>query len=281
MRSRADRRWCPPQSPVCVEFSSELLVELRTGEEAIETTGDLFGLRKDSEISVLAIRPEPADAPEKVGIFVSRARGEVFLTESNLGFFQKENAVVALVVAGERAGFFVRELDGSIQSVRSHEEFPVPRQVPAGSSHWKWAWPAAGGMVALALLLPVFPRSPRLSALRASEDRGQLHIEWKPGQDAVLEIVDGGERIAIHVSPDQPSATYVRRTAVVEISLIALDGKPARPQTLRFEAPTARFLDATAQVNRLQAEVEAKRARATSLLKAIGRLLSERAIQQQ
>jgi hypothetical protein len=282
MCSGADRRWCPPQSPVRVEFSSDLLIEVWGPEEAIEKTGDLFGLRNDREISVLATRPEHAEAPEKVGIFVSRARGEVFLTESNLGLFQKEQAVVALVVAGDKAGFFVRELDGSIQSVRSHEEFSVSRPVPIGSSHWRWVWPAAGGLVALALLLPAFPKRPLHSpTLRVSEEQEQLHIGWKPGQQAVLEIVDGGDRIAIPVSPDQSSATYARRTATVEISLIALDGKPARPQTQRFEAPPAQFVDPRAQLDRLQAEVDAKRARATSLQKAIGRLLSERAIQQQ
>jgi hypothetical protein len=88
-----------------------------------------------------------------VGIFVCRARGEVFLTDDDLGrfesaqglvalvvaggragFFVREEdgsvfesaqGLVALVVAGGRAGFFVREKDGSVQAVRSHEEFLV------------------------------------------------------------------------------------------------------------------------------------------------------------
>ena len=62
-----------------------------------------------------------------MGVFFSRIRGEVFLTETDLAFFNEHQSEVALVVAGDRAGFFVREADGSIQTVRSHEEFSIAR----------------------------------------------------------------------------------------------------------------------------------------------------------
>jgi hypothetical protein len=281
-------RWCPPRSSVCIDFPPELLVELRPRAETIETTGFLYGSRQDSELCIHGIRPEPSNGPERVGIFVSRLRGEVFLTESNLEIFENENALVALVVAGEKAGFFVREPDGSIQSVRSHEEFPVPSQIPAPSSRGKWGW-AVVAAFALALLLPVFPqRPPQQPALQVSGEGKELHIVWRAGEHAILEIHDGEQRVAIPVSPDQSNATYARRTSTVEVSLIPLDGRSSHREIGRFvtsalpaEPVYSEFTDARAEVDRLRTQVDAKRAHADSLRKAIGQLLAERAIQQQ
>jgi hypothetical protein len=287
MGNGAYRRWCPPESPICVELSTELLLELRPEAESTETTGFLYGLRQGNEVRVLAVRSEDL-ALEKVGIFVSRLRGEVFLTESNLGLFENEKALLALVIAGDKAGFFVREPDGSIQSVSSHQEFPVPNRMSVAPKKWKWAWPVAVTL-ALAILLPVFPRPPaRALALRVWSDRTELHIAWQPGENAILEIVDGGERISIPVRPDQANATYARRTSDVEIGLIPVDGRPARRESARFAGPAlpvgevySEFASGRAEVDRLRSQVEAKRARADSLQKAIGYLLAERAIQQQ
>ena len=49
----------------------------------------------------------------------------MFLTDDDLANFESHQGVLALVVAGGRAGFFVREPDGSVQAIRSHEEFKV------------------------------------------------------------------------------------------------------------------------------------------------------------
>jgi hypothetical protein len=281
-------RWRPPRSSVSVEFSPELLVELRPGAESAETTGFLYGRHQASELFILGTRPEASEAQEKVGIFVSRLRGEVFLTESNLETFESENALVALVIAGDKAGFFVREPDGSIQSVRSHEEFPIRNQIPSTPYRGKWAWVTAAGF-ALALLFPVFrQRPPQPLALQVSEERNELHIVWEAREHAILEIHDGGERVAIPVSPDQSNATYARRTSTVEISLIPLDGRSIHREIARVVASVlppeplySEFADERAQVDRLRAQVDAKRAHADSLQKAIGQLLAERAIQQQ
>jgi len=273
-------RWRPPRSSVSIEYSPELLSEMRPRAESIETTGFLYGYREGSVLSISGTRPP--EAGEKIGIFVSRFRGEVFLTESNLEIFEKENSLVALVIAGDKAGFFVREPDGSIQSVRSHEEFLLPAHAPAKSSAGKWAWVAGAGF-ALAVLLPMFrQRPPQPPALQVSEERNELHIAWEAGEHAILEIHDGGERIATPVSPDQSSATYARRTSTVEISLIPLDGRQVRHEISRVvtsalpaEPVYSEFADARAQVDRLRGQLDAKRARADSLQKAI------RAIQQQ
>ena len=281
-------RWCPPRSSVCVEIAPDLLAELRPKADSTETTGFLYGRLEGSELCILGTRPEELDAAEKVGIFVSRLRGEVFLTESNLELFEKESSLVALVIAGDKAGFFVREGDGSIQSVRSHEEFLVPGHPPATSSARKWAWAAAAGF-ALVLLLPAFPqRPPQIVALRVSEEGDEVQIAWQAGEHAILEIQDGGARVAIPVSADQSNATYARRTSTVEVSLIPLNGKSARREVARLVTSAlpakqvySEFADARAQVDRLRSEIEAKRAHADALQKAIGQLLAERAIQQQ
>ena len=82
---------------------------------------------------MLAARPDESNGSPHglapLGIFVCRARGEVFLTDDDLANFERHRGVLALVVAGGLAGFFVRELDGSVQAIRSHEVFrwPMPR----------------------------------------------------------------------------------------------------------------------------------------------------------
>ncbi len=93
------------------------------------TTGRLFGMPIDGGFRIVAAHhhsansePEPAGL-EALGIFASRVRGEVFLTESDLE--RLCHLPIALVVAGGRAGFFVREPDGSMLTILSYQEFPV------------------------------------------------------------------------------------------------------------------------------------------------------------
>jgi len=129
------QRWNPSQSPVRIEFPPQLPAKL-AAESGAEARGSLYGLLLGGEIRVLAARSEDSALPErgprtgdpvkgleKIGIFVIRNQGEVFLAESDLERFESQRAAVALVIAGSRAGFFVRQADGSIQTIRSHEEF--------------------------------------------------------------------------------------------------------------------------------------------------------------
>jgi hypothetical protein len=308
MRSVQYRRWSPPQSPVRIEFPAELLAGLQPAAGSLENSGILYGLRRGREIRVLTARPEPGEVLESVGVFVSRSRGEVFLTEANLGFFEREGAVVALVIAGAKAGFFVRESDESIQTVRSHEEFPVlshppspeqkllPPKPVAGTSKWTWF---AAGLVALATLpaaafaylRPVFPPWPPAPlSLRVQEDHNQLRIRWNnggnPGLQAILQIVDGAERTTVPVYPDQSNATYARRTSEVQINLIPVDGDPARRESAHFvgqplPAPPTAPLSSEIEASRIEAdglrtEAAATRARIASLQNAIARLTSKR-----
>jgi len=118
-----NRTWAPPQSPLRIEYSTDLLREVLTASGSGDARGLLFGMRNGKDVWILAANPLAGAA--LVGIFVARARGEVFLTESDLEFLETQQAHVALAVVGAKGGFFVREADGSLQSIQSFEEFPV------------------------------------------------------------------------------------------------------------------------------------------------------------
>ncbi len=253
------RRWCPPQSPLRIEFPPELLHDVRlvSAQPARpfplrwmpvfqrvvnQSSGLLFGVRHEDEVRVLATRADAGLGP--VGIFVCRARGEVFLTDDDLANFEKHQGILALVVAGGRAGFFVREPDGSVQAIRSHEEFhvadaaarPVSRQpraveLPAPAPRW-WhaflAWKrvaACGALLAIpaggfAYLRPMLPHLPIALALR--EEAGQLVIGWNAGalvEGSRLEIQDGGERTILMLPAGTSSATYGLQSSDVEVRL--------------------------------------------------------------
>jgi hypothetical protein len=121
------RRWCPPQSPLRIEFPPELLRDVRLqGAEPVlprrwrprfnravnQSSGLLFGVQHEDEVRVLSARADSGDATSEnstpVGTYVCRARGEVFLTDDDLANFEKHQGILALVVVGARAGFFVR-----------------------------------------------------------------------------------------------------------------------------------------------------------------------------
>src|SRR5258708_21625057 len=100
-----------------------------------EANGVLFGYRHEGELRLLSARRSPDESDPRLaglkplGIFAWRPRGEVFLTEGDLGLFENSKAVVALVVAGDTAGFFVLEANGTVQAIRTHEGFPVTAAV--------------------------------------------------------------------------------------------------------------------------------------------------------
>jgi hypothetical protein len=113
-----------------------------------------------------------------------------------------------------------------------------------------------------------------------------MHLSWKPGGNAILEIDDDGERTAVPISPDQSSAIYARRGREVEVSLIPLNGRHGRAERVHFSGPpippqaplpavieaSSEFEMARSHVDDLRAEAAAKRVRIAALQKAIGRL---------
>ena len=124
--------WAPPPSPLRIDFSTELLYELLRARDSGDARGLLFGMRNGKLVWILAAHRLPGAAP--VGIFVARARGEVFLTESDLAYFDEQRAELALAVVGGMGGFFVREADGAIRTIQSYEEFPLPDPGPLASA---------------------------------------------------------------------------------------------------------------------------------------------------
>ena len=319
------RRWNPPQSLLHVEFSPALLHAIRPNAQARETRGVLFGWCQGSDVRLLTAtawpdgRPPPDSEEEadpsltgssEIGIFVYRRRGEVFLTEEDLAFFEAREAQLALVVAGDRAGFFVPEADGSFRTIRSYEEFsigaerPAPDRAPTiqrrrsgrarSASAPPWGWIAAIATVMLAIPIagaayfaPLLP-SPTI-ALAVSEREGQLMIRWNARSitaGAQLEIADGLERVIVPLAKGQSSATYRVRDGDLEISVTTTHGtqfarfitRPAAPagdpvmDARSTEHARLEVEQLEAQLQQLRQAADLGRARIESLNGAIGRL---------
>jgi hypothetical protein len=209
-----------------------------------QSSGLLFGVQHEDEVRVLNVRAAEGLVP--VGTFVCRARGEVFLTDDDLAIFEEHQGILALVVAGGQAGFFVREPDGSVQAIRSHEEFTVadaasrpahgrieaadelPRPAPPwwrARQTWKRVVACAALMAvpagAFAYLRPLLPHLPIALAIR--EEAGQLVIGWNAGalaDGSRLEIQDGSERTILMLPPNASSATYGLQGDDVEVRLL-------------------------------------------------------------
>jgi hypothetical protein len=209
--------WAPPKSPFRVEYSAALLQEVRSASAGVDAFGVLYGVRYGQTIRLVATRGR--EGLEPLGVFASRVRGAVFLTEDDLKRFEKAEACVAMVISGEIAGFFVRDASGSIETVRSYEEFPIHKPIqPVASPVLKkprWTWAAC------LLLLPLLfyrPHQPQL-ALTVREAEGQLRISWSVPTTETLTILDGGERTYAPIVHGQSTATYARRSGDVIIGI--------------------------------------------------------------
>jgi hypothetical protein len=244
------RRWCPPASPLRIEFPAELVRTLWPEPDELETSGVLYGFHRAREVHIVATKP--GDGLEAVGIFAARVRGEVFLTESNLELFERHKVAVAFVRAGSKAGFFARESNGSIQTVRSHEEFsvdesplapakpPKPAACPRKAAMKPTAWAAVGSLALTLPLLAFFRPAPALG-LEVREQAGQLRISWEPGKPAVIEIDDGADHLSVPLFASQRSLTYARSTGEVDVRLTIEDGSAhPRRESARFIAGARR-----------------------------------------
>jgi hypothetical protein len=255
MRTVLYRRWAPPASPCRIEFPPDLLHHIRTGSISPQDRGLLFGRRLGRDFYILAAARAPRQDDgrlqglELLGTYALRPRGEVFLTDHDLEHLQAAGGSVALVIAGSRAGFFPREDDGSVQAVRSYEEFtlaeaapqPEPRAAPAAVAWprlwrhpalapiaaWKWALAAIlvlAAPVAVRRFLAEHARQPPVE-LSLREWNGQLVIRWDTTvvseRGARLEINDAGNRTVLHVSRETSGATYTLHSGDVEVRLDA------------------------------------------------------------
>jgi len=175
--------WSTPEIQLNIEYPLEVLDEIRAAvcdglqqlaHGGLEVGGVLFGARRENTLRILTWRPiscEHAQGPslrlsvrdrielarllevakaepdltglQPVGWFLSHARSDIFLNQSDLEIFQgffPEPWQVTLVLrpnkAGPaRAGFFLREADGSLRSESSYKDFaiePLARPGAAG-----------------------------------------------------------------------------------------------------------------------------------------------------
>lgn len=281
------RTWSPPQSSIEIEYSDELLREVRLTSMLGDASGVLYGSRHGQCIRIVAARREVVRGGferdprlaglELVGVFFVRLRGHVFLTESDLGRFECCEGPAALVVAGAKAGFFVYEADGSIETIKSQEEFLLPGAVPPtklvepptfviqdakiSSRIDSWVWIASLAFLSIAIAFltqPYWLPRPQIS-LTAHELSGQLRISWNPAAagslGTTLEIADGNAHVSMPLSPAFASATYVRRTSDVQIHFTA----SGSTETIRFfggELPPSQIDIARQRVSDLESEAQ-------------------------
>jgi hypothetical protein len=266
--------WEPPELNLRIEYSTEVLRQAARYQQGV-----LYGVRKGPTLRVVAARRAPTTMKSGLlGVFVTRARGEVFLTESDLEHLEKSGGSIALVVAGTNAGFFVREPNGVIQTIKSYREFALAAQPQKPKADRSKLWISAACLAALAasIAIPAIPRARPLNLTVRGEAR-QLRISWNSNAfaEARLEISDGAARVWIPVAHDLRSATYVPVATDVRIRLIAgarsedahfvgIDLTPAIDQVKQLEAET----------ESLHSEAGTGRKRAAFLQAAIGRKLA-------
>lgn len=246
----APYREAPSQSPVKIEIPPAVLHEVQSKGQRAGERGYLLGFREGNIVQVMAAVAALDSGDSRlaeldiVGVYASRARGEVFLTDADLEHAESVPNGVALVVAGKRAGFFPREANGSIQAVRSREEFTIseaakPAAVGQSSrprhtrhpalppvSRWKRIAMAVGllagpiaGMAYLRDRMPLPPLN-----VTVQESNGQLVIGWDRSAVAgggYLEIAEGEIRSVLSVGKDSTSALYSPTTGDVEVRLKA------------------------------------------------------------
>jgi hypothetical protein len=269
MRTILYRRWAPAASQVKIEFPPDLLHEIRAERRTDHDRGYLFGRRVGHELRVLvAIQRPQADDPrvqslELVGMYASRVRGEIFLTDDDLAMLDRMPNGIALVIAGGRAGFFTREPNGAMQAVRSHEEFLISdaapqREAPQGLTQpgtarwwrhpalppvqaWQWALGAAAILavpVGAATFLQPRMVKPVLD-VSVRETNGQLVMHWDPqalASGGRLEIDDGQSRTVIALAAYVSGVTYEARTNDVDLRLTT----PTRSGVVRWKSGRAR-----------------------------------------
>ncbi|HEY6389634.1 MAG TPA: hypothetical protein VIX89_00055, partial [Bryobacteraceae bacterium] len=165
--------WSTPEIQSTIEYPLEVLDEIRAAvcdglqqlsHGGLEVGGVLFGSRRENTVRILTWRPiscEHAHGPslrlstrdridltrllevakadsdlaglQPVGWFLSHARSDIFLNDSDLEIFQgffpapwQVTLVLRPSKAGPaRAGFFLREDDGSLRSESSYKDFVV------------------------------------------------------------------------------------------------------------------------------------------------------------
>jgi hypothetical protein len=222
--------WFPLESSFRIQYGRALMNRLVRRQEDEDWAGIIYGTRTPRAVNVMSTEPRADLCP--VGVFSARARGEVFLTEHDLVRLDALDALhqvdspsaIGLVIAGNKGGFFVREPDGSMQTIQSYQEFPVrgpARKESTETQSWIPLGIAAGVSIVVAMTILAWPAS----AFTIQPQQGQMRITLhRPhriaSRGARLEIVDGNERRSIVVTPELTSILYAPQTSDVHVRLI-------------------------------------------------------------
>jgi len=191
------------------------------------------------------------------------------MTEEDMERFEKADACVALVLSADTGGFFVRDSSGSMEAVRSYEEFlingPAPVQAPVRvvKRRFSWTW-----SLALIPLLYFIPRhSPTKLAVIMSEDEGQVRISWNVPVTGNIDILDGEDRTSVRIAPGLSTLTYARHTGDVTVAIgserARFVGRPV-PST-ELEQERDRIKDLRAKIASLHAAHAAGQTRIAAL----------------
>ncbi len=221
------RVWSPRRATLRIEYSLNLLAELALRHGEIEgqenTHGVLYGTRSAGIVRILAVRPVPGLEP--LGVFAARVRGEVFLTEEDLERLETlENqtnqnpAAIALVIAGNTGGFFVREPDGSMQTIQSFQEFPIRLSAPKTAGSMK-AWLSLA-IASAALVVTALAWPSRAFTIQEHDGQMQIVLRGAVTRGARLEIVDGASHRSIPITPSLTSVVYTPATHEVHIDVV-------------------------------------------------------------
>jgi hypothetical protein len=221
------RVWSPPRAALRIEYSLELLAELARRHSELEsqenTHGVLYGTRSAGIVRILAVRPVAGLEP--LGVFAARVRGEVFLTEEDLERLETlENqtaqnpAAIALVIAGRTGGFFVRELDGSMQTIQSFQEFPIRPSALKTAGSVKTL--LSLGIAAAALVMTALAWPSRAFTIQERDGQMQIVLNGAVVRGARLDIVDGASHRSIPITPSLTSVVYTPATRDVHISVV-------------------------------------------------------------
>lgn len=203
--------WAPPLSPIRVEYSRDLLRSLIRERDQPDASGLIYGVRIPGGVRALASKPRKG--LRVIGSYSARARGEIFLTESDLVHLDSlDPRSIALVIAGSSAGFFVRQTDGSIQTIKSYLEFPIRAPLPRPQLP---AWLPLAFAAAASVAILVWPSQ----AFTIHQQNGALRIQLHRAH-GLLEIADGPERRSIPLSPGLASILYAPQTSDVRIRLL-------------------------------------------------------------
>jgi hypothetical protein len=263
-----------------VEYSPELLRQARK-EGARENRGVLYGKRSDTRVRLLAARPArhrkdlKLAGLERVGVFAVRGAGEVFLTEEDLEFTERQSADLALILAGDRGGFFVREPDGVFLTIRSHEEFRASDgPMREKTSIRRWLNIAALIICVAVSVGAVSYAEPKAAlSLRVHEVAGQLQIEWSPKIAGTLTLNEGARVVEIPVSAYETRATFAVQGPKIDIRLSTIEGLTREEHLERASAGAGRLTDEIVRLEqehaRLLAEANENVARLARLEKQI------------